>query len=90
MAGVGSIQVDEPQEWLCWSTVFSRLTGRVVALTLESTTFPQERFLSQFADILQNADALAIKVYYRNGATVKVIKLGNEFLGDDDLSEDYD
>lgn len=81
---------DEDEECLCWHKQYSTLTGRVVALTLQATTFPQEKFLTQFAAALANADSLAIKVYSRRGPTVEVVSLGNELLGDDDLSEDYD
>lgn len=75
---------------LAWVKRYSTLTGRVVSLTLEASTFPQERFLTDFAREMEEADSISIKVYSRRGLDVRVAILANEELGDDDLEESDD
>lgn len=79
---------DHPPESLAWLKRYSTITGRVVSLTLEASSFPQEKFLTDFARVLEEADSLAIKVYSRRGSNVDVFVLGNDLLGDDDLRDD--
>lgn len=81
---------DHPPESLAWLKRYSTITGRVVSLTLEASSFPQEKFLTDFARVLEEADSLAIKVYSRRGLDVRVAILANEELGDDDLEESDD
>lgn len=72
--------MSEDASRLSWMSRIDVKTGRVKNLSIQASCFPQERFLTNVAEIMQGSDSLLIKVVSKVGDKVRVATLGDEGL----------
>jgi hypothetical protein len=73
--------MEDDNQRLHWQSRHSMIHGRVVSLTIEATSFPQEQFLSEAVRILETGEPILLKVCgVLPGGNLRISTLGDNSL----------